>query len=158
VLLNYHQHIFEEFFMSKLLIALSFLTSFHAFAHVLPGSYSGYDQNGDQCSFKVEEGIFENDVPHPLNERIPVSAVYFFIHNTKQTWSLGHPPVVDTTKGTARFNHDLFQQIVPTLTGAISVTLIKGEEKESGSAPKALIYIEDNYRISSLSKKLTCTL
>ena len=144
----------------KSLIALLFITTTAtAIAHVAPGKYVGKDQNGKLCSFVVGEAFFENNLPHPLNERLPVEAIEF--DNTTlaaQAWSLGHPPVNDIERGLVRFNHDLFQAFIATPTGGASVTIVKAPEKEEEKAPVSLIYINDVYRSKDQSKKLICTL
>lgn len=140
------------------LISMLFLFATPAFAHVAPGEYKGLDQDGKACGFVVHEEKFENNQPHPLNERIPVDGIYFEAMALTDLWNLGHPPVVDIVKGQARFNHDLFQLVLPTTNGADSLTLIKADEGSESHAPKALIFIRDNYRQSALSKKWTCTL
>lgn len=146
--------------MSKMLIILSVFLSINAFAHVEPGNYVGKDQNGNTCSFTVGDMWFEADMHHPLTERLPVSEVEFSVKAKDAfIWNLGHPPVVNTTVGTNRYNHDIFQQIVPSKVGANSVTLLKNaEESEAGHKPVGIIYIEDNYRKVAESKHLTCLL
>lgn len=139
------------------LAALGF--SLPSFAHVKPGTYQGKDSDGQLCQFTVGEVWFENNQPHPLNERIPVAAIEFTGKNlAAPSWNLGHPPVVSLEKASVRFNHDLFQQTMPTSSGAAALTLLKGDENEEGSAPRGLIYMEDNYRDPSASKKFSCYL
>lgn len=141
-----------------LLLAASVL-SFSAMAHVEPGPYKGLDQNGKVCSFTIGDMYFENDMRHPLTERLRVSEIVFVERNTADAvWSLGHPPVVNTEVGSNRYNHDIFQQIVPTKTGATSVTVLKGPEESEDGKPVGIIYIEDNYKNAAESKKLTCLL
>lgn len=145
--------------MKSLLTAIAFLATTNLFAHVLPGSYQGKDQTGADCSFTVHEDWFEDNMPHPLTERLPVSAIKLANVTTSEViWNLGHPPVVNIESGLNRFNHDIFQQIVPNSTGATSVTLIKSEEKEEAQKPIGIIYIEDNYKNKNESKKVTCLL
>jgi hypothetical protein len=141
----------------KFLLSLLFICS-AAQAHVDPGHYHGLDQNAKACEFEVLEAKFENNQPHPLNERIPVTNIKFSGLQIDRVWDLAHPPVVDLNKGLARFNHDLFQLVVPTASGATSVVLLKGDEEKEGHAPKGIIYIDDNYRQSVNSKSLSCVL
>lgn len=143
--------------MKTIIIAISMLATTAAFAHVQKGDYKGLDQTGKSCAFTIGETWFQDDFEHPLSERIEVSKLVFAdfkpVMNQFQT---GHPPVVNLESGLARFNHDLFQDIMPTSVGAVSVTILKGES-ESG-APKGIIYIEDNYKNKNESKKVTCLL
>ena len=144
--------------MTKLLIVASLLLSFNAFAHVTPGDYKGLDQNGNPCSFTVGDMFFENNMHHPLTERLRVSKVSVDGKMIDTAWTLGHPPVVNTDNGTNRFNHDIFQQIIPNKTGASSLTLLKAEEKEEEHGPVGIIFIEDNYSNKNESFKITCLL
>lgn len=129
-------------------------------AHVQSGTFTGKDQNGKVCSFTVGAEYFENNQPHPLNERLPVSGIQFNGHTVAvKEWNVGHPPVVNIEKGLVRFNHDYFQGIVATKTGAASLILLKTEEEvPEGHAPLGIKYIEDNYRNRQESKVSTCTL
>lgn len=141
-----------------LLMALA-LISLSAQAHVEPGTYKGLDQSGAACTFTIGEMYFENDMHHPLTERLRVAEIIFTNVNTgAEKFSLGHPPVVNVEAGKNRYNHDLFQQIIPTKTGATSVTVLKGPEEDEAGLPVGIIYIEDNYRNAAESKKLTCLL
>ncbi len=145
--------------MAKIIILASFLISFSAMGHVIIGKHIGHDQNNRPCSFTVGDVWFENDFAHPLNERLPVSQISFNDKLVDEvTWNLGHPPVVNTTLGTNRFNHDIFQQIIPSKVGAISVTLLKAEEKDEAKAPVGIVYVIDNYRSKADSVKWTCLL
>ena len=145
--------------MKKTLLAVALLASLSAFAHVEPGNYVGKDQAGNSCSFTVGDMWFENDMHHPLTERLKVSDVLFTTATVTTQWNLGHPPVIDTDAGSNRYNHDIFQQIVPNKTGATSLTLIKGsEEKEDSGKPVGIIFVDDNYKDAAKSQKLTCLL
>lgn len=145
--------------MTKLVVLLSILTSFAALAHVEPGDYKGHDQNGKLCTFTIGDMFFESELKHPLTERLHVLNIVFNDKNAAaDKFSLGHPPVVNVEEGLNRYNHDIFQQIVPNKTGATSVTVIKRDEDSEDASPVAIIYIEDNYKNKAESKKLTCTL
>ena len=101
------------------------LVSFSAQAHVEPGKHVGQTADGKPCSMEAGITYFENNAHHPLNERIKI-----VVDGTEFT--VGHPPVVDAENAIAYFNHDLFQGIVPTSTGAkaLVVDMIHSEEKE----------------------------
>lgn len=149
--------------MTKFIALAAILFTFNAVAHVTPGKYTGHDQNNKACSFTVGEVWFEDDFAHPLNERLPVTHITFNDKVVEEViWNLGHPPVVNTTVGTNRYNHDIFQQIVPSKVGAVSVTLLKADEKENEKEeeqpPVGIIYVIDNYRSKADSVKWTCLL
>lgn len=146
--------------MSRLLTLVILFVSSVSLAHIKAGSYTGKDQSGNVCSFKVGEEYFENSLPHPLNERVPVSEVKFANQAVAVTsFNVGHPPVVDLEKGLVRFNHDYFQGLNATKTGGAMLVLLKDEEESAeGHSPLGIKYIEDNYRSRPDSKNLTCTL
>ena len=147
--------------IKALILVLMATLSFTASAHVEPGNYTGIDQNGAACSFTVLDMWFEDNMHHPLTERLPVTDLKFATAKVEAViWNLGHPPVVNTELGLNRYNHGLFQQIVPTKVGAASVTLLKKDDKEGedDGKPVGVIYIEDNYRNKAESKKVTCLL
>ena len=140
------------------LLSLTLLSTI-AHAHIEKGDYKGIDQNGKVCSFRIGEMWFEGEIEHPLTERIEVSKLEFAdfkpVLNQFQT---GHPPVVNIEAGLVRFNHDIFQDIVATGTGAVSVTILKQKEESAEGKPVGIIYIEDSYRNKADSKKITCLL
>jgi hypothetical protein len=144
----------------KIFAILFSLISGIASASIQAGVYSGHDENGQACQFEIGKTWFENNLPHPLNERIPVTGLQLNkIVATTSALNLQHPAVVDLKNGTARFNHDVLQTVVPTKTGAISLTLLKEDaEGANGHKPVGIIYIDDNYRAPADSKKVTCNL
>lgn len=145
--------------MKHIITLLSCLFALNAFAHVTPGKYEGQDQNGKPCTFTVGDSWFEDNVAHALNERLPVSHIAFnekFVDEV--IWNLAHPPVVSLDFGTNRINHNLFQQIIPSKSGAVSVTLLINDEKRGEQPPYGIVYINDNYRSQSQSSKMACTL
>ncbi|RYZ75277.1 MAG: hypothetical protein EOP05_08245 [Proteobacteria bacterium] len=106
-------------------LAVTSLVSFSAFAHVEPGTHTGTTAAGTACSMVAGVTYFENNAHHPLNERIKIT-----VDGTEFT--VGHPPIIDADSDVVFFNHDLFQGIVPTATGAkaLIVDMIHSEEKE----------------------------
>lgn len=145
--------------MKKLIFAI-LVFSFAAQAHVSTGTFTGTDQNGKVCSFTVGAEWFENNLHHPLNERIPITGITFDGQLVSYPdWNVGHPPVVTADKGLVRFNHDIFQQQIATKVGGAAVIIGKSaEEAPQGHAPLSLTYIEDVYQSPSASKNWTCTL
>lgn len=106
------------------LVATS-LVSFSAFAHVEPGTHTGKTSAGVECKMEAGVTYFENNAHHPLNERIKIT-----VDGTEFT--VGHPPIVDAQNEIVFFNHDMFQGVSPTSTGAkaLQVEMIHTEEKE----------------------------
>ncbi len=143
----------------KLALVLLFV-SLNIFAHVTPGKYTGVDANNKPCTFTVGEEWFENDTHHPFNERLPLHSISFEgVTLENATWNVGHPTHVDYTNGRVLFNHDLFQEIVPTKFGGASVILYKNpEEREEGHAPTKLVYLYDHYSKKEKSIRVECTL
>lgn len=122
-------------FMTAIL-TLGFATL--AQAHVEPGLYKGVTADGAACEMKSIRMYFENDVAHPLNERVEIEL-------NGQTYKVGHPPVIDAKTSTAFFNHGLFQGVLPTNVGAnaLVVTMVHTQEFEG---PSDFTLITNNWR------------
>lgn len=97
--------------MNKILGLMIFSLSWTATAHVEPGLYLGKTTSGQTCQMTAGVTYFENNVQHPLNERIKIKI-------GTDEFVVGHPPVVDRKQNMAYFNHDVFQGVLPTATGA----------------------------------------
>lgn len=117
-------------------LAAVILTTFVAslaLAHVEPGLYTGKTEAGEACTLESIEQHYENNQPHPLNERITVKV-------GDDQFVVGHPPVIDTTAGTAFFNHNAFQGVLPTATGAKALVIgMSHEEGHEGPTDYTLI-------------------
>ena len=122
----------------KKLIVVSFFVSMTAFAHVEPGTYKGMISEGKECSMTAGETYFENEMHHPLNERIRITV-------GAQTFVVGHPPIISSKESVVSFNHDLFQGLLPTAKGAQAVE-IEMQHSEDFEGPKSFTYIENSWR------------
>lgn len=120
--------------MKSLLMTVSFL-SVTAQAHIEVGEWQGITKDGQPCVMTVGTAYFENNLPHPLNERIPVT-------NAGKTIVVHHPSKMDVATATVTFNHDLFQGILATTTGAraIEIEMVHTPQFEG---PKAFTLMED---------------
>ena len=109
-----------------------------AHAHVEPGTYKGVTADGKPCEMKSIRMYFENNVAHPLNERVEIEV-------NGQNFKVGHPPVIDSKTATAFFNHDMFQGVLPTSVGAdaLEVTMVHTQEFEG---PSAFTLISNNWK------------
>lgn len=92
-----------------------------AFAHVEPGTYTGITADKSVCSMVAGAQYFVDDKPHPLNERIRIT-----VDGTE--FVVGHPAVIDTSKDLVSFNHDLFQGVRATNTGAQVLEIVMSHE------------------------------
>ncbi len=147
----------EVFPMIRFTILLSFLFTLEAQARVAKGVYKGLDQNGNPCVFEIGDTWFADEYEHPLTERVPVVKLKFSgMKPQYDMWQMGHPSIVDIASVKVGFNHDLFQDVIPTFTGAASVTLFKTDTKPA--KPTSLVYMEEHYKNSDLSKKIVCSL
>ena len=119
-------------FSSTLILAFSI----SAAAHVEVGTHEGHTTLGNPCTMVAGEQTFLNGAKHPLNERIKmtVSGVEFEVY---------HPPVISTADATAYFNHDAFQGVVATKTGAQALWIVMSHE-EGKKGPVAFTFIEHN--------------
>ncbi|HVK61973.1 MAG TPA: hypothetical protein VM432_10500 [Bdellovibrionales bacterium] len=135
--------------MSKLalVLAASFF-SFSALAHMEPGTHKGTTNKGTECSMLVGKMIFENGMHHPLTERVEVTV-------GSDKFMVGHPAVIDAATATASFNHDLFQAVLPTSTGAkaLVITMVHSDEFEG---PADFTFIENNWQTGEKTS-IVCT-
>lgn len=115
-----------------------FVISTAAFAHIEPGVYRGQTSSGEACEFTAIDQYFEGGVKHPLNERIRIEA-----NGTR--WVMAHPPVIDLEQSTAFFNHDLFQSVQPTQTGAIAF-IIEMKHEGANEGPVAFQVITHHWK------------
>ena len=95
----------------------------------------------------VGETYFENNVPHPLNERIKIEIDGLAL-------LVRHPSVINVAESVAGFDHDHFEAIVPTPTGAkafvIDMSHVAGSE-----GPLRFTSIENFWR-EGRKVKVTC--
>lgn len=144
--------------MNNLALVITLLLSFQVQAHIQKGTYQGIDQNGNPCTFDVRETWFGEEIEHPLTERVPVTNLKFMGLKPKvDLFQLGHPTNVNIETGKVRYERTLFQEVIPTVAGAVSVTITK-ELNVDATKPKFLVYIEDDYKNPEFSKKAMCTL
>jgi hypothetical protein len=122
----------------KWMIALTALAATPAFAHIEPGTYKGVTNGGKECSMVAGEQYFENNKPHPLNERIRVTV-------GETTFVVRHPPVIRSEESLVFFNHDLFQGLEPTDTGAraLEIEMVHSAELEG---PRSFTWMENSWK------------
>ncbi len=124
--------------MKALFLAVFFFSSL-SFAHIKAGTWVGTTASGDACQMTVGDQYFENDVIHPLTERIPLetNSVKFLV---------GHPAVIDAATATASFNHGLFQGITPIAAprGAHAVEISMRQDAYEG--PEKFTFITHDYK------------
>lgn len=122
-------------FLGALIVTLASLT---AFAHVEPGTYVGKTAEGKDCSMIAGRTYFAGELRHPLNERVELT-----VEGT--LFLVGHPSVIDSAKGEVGFNHDLFQGVVPTKTGAQALEVVM-EHSEIFEGPKSYTFMDSKWR------------
>lgn len=119
-----------------------------ASAHIEKGIHQGQTATGEVCSLSAGEQIFLNDQAHPLNERVHIQI-------GGDAFLVGHPPVVDAEKAIAHFNHDLFQAVLATSTGAKAL-IIEMVHTESKEGPESYTLITHDWKTGA-SSKLVCS-
>lgn len=133
--------------MNKIIFVLTLISSFSAFAHIEEGTHTGVAADGQACSFVAGAQTFENNLPHPLNERIEVTVNgdKFVVH---------HPAVIDIAANKVHFNHDLFEGVLATPVGAkaLIVTMVHTADFEG---PSDFTLIENNWKTGE-KKTLVC--
>ena len=118
-------------------------------AHIAPGVHKGETANGQACEMSVGKTYFENNIHHPLNERIEITI-------NGDSFVVYHPPVVSVDEKMAYFNHDQFQGVLATDVGAKAV-VIKMEHTATSEGPVEFSLITHEYS-GDQRQILTCTL
>jgi hypothetical protein len=126
---------------------LGLFISTSAFAHFEIGTYQGVLQDGSACSFEIQEVAFENNLRHPLNERVKMT-MNFVANEVIET---RHLALVDTVSGQARPKHGVLTAVLPVSSGARVFELIMNED-----GPTQMIYFTDNYKNADLNERKTC--
>lgn len=133
--------------MKNLFTIATLLISSSTFAHVEPGTYVGETPDGEECMIEAIRQYYVDNVKHPLNERIELK--------TEQgiKFTVGHPPVIDETEGdeVAAFNHDYFEGILPTKTGAAALVINMKHEEGKEGRPVAFHIINHNWKEKKVS-------
>lgn len=137
--------------MKLFIITLLGLFTSSSFAHVEEGKYTGKLTDGSECSFESLGTSFENNTPHPLNERVQIKF-------NGVEYTLSHPAVVNSSTGEVSFNHDLLQSVVPTKKGAQAfiIHMIHTPEKEGPASFEFLTHEwKANLKTSIICNDLT---
>lgn len=123
----------------KTIIPIAILTlSFSTFAHIAPGTWKGVISEDANCFMDVGAQTFENNLHNPLNERIAIT-----IGTT--TYSVRHPYSINPADGTISFNHEVFEGVVATDTGAYALQ-IKMLHTDNYEGPVSLSVMEHNWK------------
>jgi hypothetical protein len=132
----------------KAIITIALLSfSFSTFANIEAGTWRGVVAENANCFMEVGAQTFENNLPNPLNERIAIT-----IGNT--TYSVRHPYSINPGNGTISFNHDLFEGIVATATGAYALQ-IKMIHTADYEGPSSLSVMEHDWA-TGFSEVVSC--
>lgn len=113
-------------------------------ANIEIGVHQGLDQNGNVCSLTAGNQTFENNAPHPLNERISISV-------GDDQFQVYHPRSIDAATSTVNFNHDRLESVLPYNAGAkaLVIEMVHSAEFEG---PTAFTWIMDNWKTGEKSK------
>lgn len=128
----------------KLMMAVILLIASPVFAHIQQGEHQGKTDAGETCSLIAGAQSFVNNQAHPLNERIEIKI-------NGETFTVGHPPVVDAAKTVAYFNHDQFQGVLATNTGAKAV-IIEMAHTATKEGPESFTLITHNWKTDDATK------
>jgi hypothetical protein len=129
------------------LVAFFCFISLNAFAHIEKGIYTGTTPDGMPCGMESVDSYFEQNTPHPLNERIKISVL-------GDTFTVGHPPVINASQAIAHFNHDRFEGILPNSKGAKAI-LIHMNHEEGSEGPTSFQVISHQWKLD-VRESLIC--
>ena len=127
----------------KLGLILMFL-SLGARADIEVGTHQGVDQNGKVCSFVAGNQTFENNSPHPLNERFSITV-------GEDHFQVYHPRSIDAATATVSFDHGHLEAVLPYNAGSKAL-VIEMTHTENFEGPTAFTWIMDNWKTGEKSK------
>lgn len=130
---------------SLMLFVLAGLVPAVGSAHLELKKYFGVNAQGAACTFEVKAITFQNNIKHPLNERVEV--VF-----GERSYFLSHPGQTDVATGQVGFNHDILQAISAMNTGAESITLLMSHE-EGKEGPTELVYSRHDWKTNTVEKQ-----
>ena len=130
------------------ILGISIFVGVQAVAHIDEGVWEGKSETGVACSMTVGKQTFENNMPHPLNERIEVKV-------EDDVYSVYHPRIIDSATAKAGFDHDHFHGVLATPTGAKAIVIDMAHTAEF-KGPTAFHSINHDYK-SSQRSVLHCT-
>ena len=122
------------------------------FAHVELGTYQGQTPSGAECNFSVTEVNFENNVHHPLNERIHI---LLNLQAKSESVTLHHNPVVQLEARTALFDHDQLIEVL-AISGGARASVLKMDHSEGHDGPTSFTIFTDNYKTDEKSVLFEC--
>ena len=137
--------------ISIVALSLSALTlSTSALAHVRIGTYAGTDAvTGAECTVEMRAVRFENNLRHPINERIDV------IENGTRAWTLHHPVSVSVMDPAVEFSGATLEASTG-ISGGADAFVIEMSHEEGHEGPKAFHSIHHDYRDGSKTTHATC--
>lgn len=133
--------------MKLISVCIILLAALTVQAHVETGPYEGKTATGETCRMVAGPMFFDGNLHHPLTERVTVTV-------DGVQFTLGHPPVVDAANAVAFFNHDVFQGVLPTATGAKAL-VIHMDHSPAHDGPVGFTLIE-NFWKSGQKQSLNC--
>ncbi len=128
--------------MKLTVLILSILASAAAMAHIEPGVWKGSVSSSADCFMEVGAQTFENNLKHPLNERIQIK-----IGSTD--YSVRHPYSINAATGEVGFNHDLFEAVAPTKTGSYAL-VIQMAHTDEFEGPTSFDVMEHNWKSGAI--------
>lgn len=125
----------------NLIKSLICLLPMTAFAHVDEGVFIGKTDDGSGCEMESLGTYFENNMKHPLNERVKLLV-------NGITYVVQHPAIIDETKGIAAFDHDQFKGYSANKKGATAL-VVKMDHSAQIEGPKEFYLITHTYNPDS---------
>ena len=132
--------------MNKIFFLLMIFST-TVFAEIQPGVWKGVVSDQAYCFMDVGPTTFVNGFPHPLNERIEIKI-------GQTIYSVKHPHSVNAETGEISFNHDLFEDVVPTATGAFALQ-IQMDHSTGRERPQSLVVMEHDWK-TGFKEVLNC--
>lgn len=133
----------------KSIFVILFFSALISQAHVEPGPHKGKTTDGQACEMLAGKTFFDKNMPHPLNERVELTV-------NGELFIVQHPPVISVENMTAFFDHDHFQGVLATKTGAKAL-VVKMEHSDSFEGPSEFHLITHEYK-NNVRSVINCKL
>ena len=133
-----------------LLMAATFGLVSSAQAHVKIGTYQGTNAlTQEPCAVEIKAVRFENNLRHPLNERIEVQ------HSGGSAWTLSHPARLELQEGIVGFSNATLEA-TRGISGGADAFVIEMSHEEGKDGPSAFHALHHDYRDSGKSTQIHC--
>ena len=138
-----------QFALSAAMV-LGLVSSSSVHAHLRIGTYAGTNAaTGAECTLEIRAVRFENNLRHPINERVEVT------ENGTRAWTLHHPAIVVPTDSAVGFSNETLEAAVG-ISGGAEAFVIEMSHEEGREGPTRFHSIHHDYRDANRTTRTSC--